>query len=66
MKRYIEKIIVPFVRQKRQELKLEDHYPALAIYDGFRGQTTEDISAMLAENNIKTVQIPANCTDKLQ
>ena len=45
---------------------MEDHHPALAIYDGFRGQTTEDISAMLAENNIKTVQIPANCTDKLQ
>jgi len=55
-----------FGSQKRQELKFRDGHPALVIYNGFRGQTTEDISAKLAENNIITIQIPATCTDKLQ
>jgi len=41
MKRYLEKIIIPFVCRKRKELGLQDNYPALAIYDGFRGQTTD-------------------------
>ena len=66
MKRYIEKIIIPYVSGKRKELGLQDDHPALAIYDGFRGQTTEEISSILTAHNILTVQIPANCTDKLQ
>ena len=43
MKRYIEKIIVPFVNQKRKALKLEALYPAITIFDGFKGQTTNGI-----------------------
>ena len=66
MKRYIKKIIIPYVSEKRKELGLQDNHPALAIYDGFRGQTTEAISSLLSAHNILTVQIPANCTDKLQ
>ena len=30
------------------------------------GRTTKGISTMLAENNVITVQPPANCTDELQ
>ena len=66
MKRYLEKIIIPFVTRKRKELCLLDSHPALAIYDGFRGQSTDGISLLLSSHNIYTVQIPANCTDKLQ
>ena len=43
MIRYIKKIIVPFVSSKREALKLDPAYPALAIMDGFRGQTTESV-----------------------
>jgi len=66
MKRYLEKIIIPFVSRKRKELGLQDNHSALAIYDGFRGQTIYTISSLLTAHNIYTVKIPANCTDKLQ
>ena len=66
MKRYIDKIIVPFITKKREALKLGKSHPALAIFDGFRGQTTPVIKSLLQRHNIISVQVPANCTDKLQ
>ena len=51
--------VMPFINRKCQELKLAESHPAL-------GQTTEDVQQMLLENNIRSVQIPTNCTDKLQ
>ena len=66
MKRYIEKIIVPFVSQKREALNLPTTQPALALFDCFRGQTTPDILSLLEEHSIIAVQVPANCTDRLQ
>ena len=66
MKRYIEKIIVPFISQKRQSLDLPASQPSLAIFDCFRGQTTPDILSLLEKHNIIAIQVPANCTDKLQ
>ena len=66
MKRYIKKIIVPFVTQKRKALKLEASYPAVTIFDGFQGQTTNDIRALLNAHNIIPMQLPPNCTNKLQ
>ena len=66
MKRCIEKIVVPFISQKREALKLEKTHSALALFDCFRGQTTADIIALLESNSIIAVQVPANCTDKLQ
>ena len=64
--RYIEKVVVPFFAQKRKALKLEETHPALVLYDSFRGQTTEKIGTLLEKNNILSVMIPPNCTDKLQ
>ena len=67
MKRYIEKIIVPFVSNKRRDLKLtEEDDTALAIFDSFKGQTTPAIYSLLESHKIRVVQVPANCTDKLQ
>ena len=66
MKRYIEKVIVPFIDHKREALKLEKTDPALAIFDGFRGQTTPDIQSLLEKHCIIAVLVPANCADKLQ
>lgn len=65
MKVYINEVIVPYVVHKRQELKLSSNQPALAIFDVFKGQMTEDIAKLMEENNILTVIVPANCTDRL-
>ena len=66
MKTYIEEIIIPHVKQKREQLHLEDDHPALAIFDVFKGQCTEEVLKMLEDNNIEHVLVPANCTDRLQ
>ena len=66
MKTYIEEIIIPYVKQKREQLHLEDDHPALAIFDVFKGQCTEEVLKMLEDNNIEHVLVPANCTDRLQ
>ena len=66
MKWYIDKVIVPFVIEKRQKLKLDPGSPAAAIFDNFRGQTTDVILSLLRSHNIVPTQLPANCTDKLQ
>ena len=66
IKRYVEKIIVPFLNEKRTALKLNRSHPALAIFDYFHGQTTPDFYSPLKQYNIIPILIPANCTDKLQ
>ena len=66
MKRYIDKIILPFITKKRQEMKLDLMSPAAAIFDNFRGQTTNDILSHLRSHAIVPILLPANCTDKLQ
>ena len=68
MVRYIEKItgIVPFVNDRREELKLPKSQHALAIFDCFKGQTTPKVKALLDKHHMRAVIVPANCTDKLQ
>ena len=66
MLRYIQKIIVPYISQARKDLDLPIIFPSLAIFDCFRGQTTPKIIDLLEQNNIRVVQVPAHCTDKLQ
>ena len=63
MHRYIQNIIVPFVNKKT---KIEKSHPALAIIDCFQDQTMPGILDLLQENNIITVIVPPNCTNKLQ
>ena len=65
-KEYLESIIIPYIKTKRHELGLDDTFPALVIFDVFKGQTTEAMFQLLRDNNIYVVTIPANCTDKLQ
>jgi len=43
MKQYFEKIILPYVNEKRKELKLSIDHPALLIFDNFKAQTTSSI-----------------------
>ena len=66
MREYIERIIIPYVKSKCNDLQLPSDQPALAIFDVFRGQQTQCIMNLLEENNILVVNIPPNCTDRLQ
>ena len=63
---YIHVILIPYVTEKRKELKLAPDHPALALYDTFKGQCTDEVCDLLTQNNILHILIPANCTDKLQ
>lgn len=64
--RFVSNIIVPYVIEKRKQLKLGDSHPALLIFDAFSGQCGEPISDALEENKILVVKVPGKCTDKLQ
>ena len=66
MKEYIHCILLPYIDEKRKNLKLASDYPALVIYDNFKGQCTSDILTLLDQNNINVILIPPNCTDRLQ
>ena len=66
MKQYFEKIIFPYVNEKRKELKLSSDHPALLIFDNFNAQTTSSILKFLDSHNLDIVLLPANCTDRLQ
>jgi len=63
---YLQSVIIPYVRRKRQELNLSDTFSTLAIFDVIKGQTTDAVYQMLRDNNIYVINIPANCKDKLQ
>ena len=49
MKEYIKHIILPYVIETRKQLKLSSDYPALILFDVFKGQCTEDIFTLLQE-----------------
>ena len=65
MKRYFDRVFLPYIEKKREMLKLEKCHPALAIIDSFHGQTTPDFLSLLESHGIVPIIVPANCTDKL-
>ena len=66
MRQYIDKIILPYLCQKRKELKLPPEQPAVMIFNNFKGQCTKELLKFLDSNNIDVILIPPNCTDRLQ
>ena len=63
---YFEKTLFPYINRKRQEFKLALYYPALVIFDRFRGQCTDKVLTLLEIHHLLTAVVPANCTDRLQ
>ena len=63
---YLEKILLPYVERKRQELRLANSYPASVIFDNFKAQCTAEILQMLDDHHIYVILLPPNCTDRLQ
>ena len=59
-------MILPYIEKTRQEMKLRSDYPALVIFDVFRGQTVDEVYELLEQNHMYVVKVPSNCTDRLQ
>ena len=65
MMRYAHKILLSFIK-KKESMGLEKDHLCLTIFDVFRGQQTPAFRELLEKHNIDHVNVPANCTDKLQ
>ena len=66
MLEYVNNVIVPYVGKVRNDLGVEVSQSALALFDHFKGQMTDAVTAVLEKHNILSILIPANCTDRLQ
>ena len=53
----IEKIILPCVNEKRQQLDLEDDHPTVVTFEVFKGHCTEEV---LKDNQIERVAAGAS------
>ena len=62
----IDSIIIPYLVQTRQQLKLPPTQKAILIWDVSRGQTTERVLSKLASLNIEIVSVRANMTHFFQ
>ena len=62
---YIDVVLLPYVKQKRQDVKLPNQ-PCLVIFDRFKAQCTSTVLEVLEENNIFISLVPAHCTYRLQ
>lgn len=64
---YIEKIIIPYVENIRDNLPVsKSDQKALAIFDVFKAHRSEKLLGLLKTNGIRVVFVPPSCTDKLQ
>jgi len=49
---YVQNVIVPYVKDTRNELRLGTNQRALCIFDNFKAQCTDGILQLLEDNNI--------------
>ena len=63
---YINEIILPYINEKRSELKLDHEQAALLIFDNFKAPCTASVLSLLDQHHINVALIPPNCTDRLQ
>ena len=66
MKDYLDHVVFPYINGVRASCDLSHNYPALAIFDNFKGQVTDDILQLLEDHNVHSVRLLANCTNRLQ
>ena len=63
---YVNNILLPYITKVRKNLHLSTSHAALVIIDHFKGHFTEKVFNVLEQNNVVIVDVPANCTAKLQ
>ncbi len=64
--RLIDHVLVPHIKEVKQNLNLPANQKALLIWDAFTGQNTEKVTRRLEELNIVSVLVPKNLTHLLQ
>ena len=64
--RMLEHIIIPYVKEQRQNLSLHPQYPALLIMDMFKGQMTKQVKDLLNKKQHQLQKVPANLTYQFQ
>ena len=63
---HLTEIVVPYIRQTREDLGLSDDQKALLIFDVFKGQKTPKYLEALTESNCVHVFVPNNMTSYFQ
>ena len=66
MMEFVDKILVPYVKQTRERMQLSSSFPAVAIFDVFAAHRCQSFIESLTLNNIRAVFVPAGCTGELQ
>eukprot|EP00794_Sanderia_malayensis_P006691 gene6691-7447_t len=64
--KFINKVLVPYIKQERASNKLAADHKALVIMDVFTGQMTSEVLALFMEHNICIVNVPPNMTKYYQ
>ena len=63
---HINQTILPYINDRRSELKLSNEQPALLIFDNFKAHCTASILSFLDQYHINVAVTPPNCTGRLQ
>ena len=63
-KELIRAVLIPYVKQKRNEMQLRKNQEWLLIADVFKGHWTEGVKKIVNESHGKMVPVPNNMTDK--
>ena len=66
MMEFLDKILVPYVKQTRECMELSSTFPAVTIFDVFAAYRCQSFLGSLTLNNIRAVFVPAGCTGELQ
>ena len=66
MMEFLDKILVPYVKQTRECMELSSTFPAVTIIDVFAAHRCQSFPGSLTLNNIRAVFVPAGCTGELQ
>lgn len=68
MLQYVEKVILPYVEEIRDDLPLVNTttQKAVALFDVYKAHQSEKLLSLLKKNDIIPLFVPAACTDKLQ
>ena len=55
---YLKKIILPYIKSRRQALKQPENAKAFLIFDAFKGQTTSAVNDLLKKNDVIVIHVP--------
>ncbi len=66
MEEYVDKVLVPYFDNVREELDLPVRRKALAVFDMYSVHRTDEFKQKLRDNHIEYQFVPGGCTPKLQ